>query len=119
MSSNLVYLGLKAHVAAFDKNDGRKLWQTKLKGRSVSGDQFVSLLVEEGHIYAHTLGELFCLDADTGRILWQNELDGLGYDIASLATVAVSNSGTTGNAFRRKKLIANAAAAGAAGGASA
>ena len=92
MSSNHLYLGVKAQVVAIDKNTGKTVWQTKLKGGLASGQLFVSLLVQDGRVYAHTYGELFGLDETTGAILWQNGLEGLGYDIASLATEGIPSS---------------------------
>ena len=115
MPSNTVYIGVKGHVAAIDKSDGRTLWQTKLKSGAVSGHRFVSLLVEQTRVYAHTHGELFCLDADTGRILWNNPLDGLSYDIASIAVEGASASALPAAEYRRQKEAA-AASAGHGGG---
>ena len=116
MPSNTVYIGVKGHVAAIDKNDGRTLWQTKLKHGAVSGHRFVSLLVEEARVYAHTHGELFCLDAETGRVLWNNPLDGLGYDIESIAVEGASAPALPAAEYRRQE--AAAAASGASHGSS-
>ena len=116
MSSNTVYIGLKGHVAAIDTNDGRTLWQTKLRHGAVSGHRFVSLLVEEARIFAHTHGELYCLDAETGRVLWNNPLDGLGYDIASIAVAGASASALPAAEYRRQKAAAAAAGASHGGG---
>ncbi|HWA25109.1 MAG TPA: PQQ-binding-like beta-propeller repeat protein [Lacunisphaera sp.] len=95
---------MKAHVVAVDKATGATLWQTKLKSGMGSGDRFVSLLVQDGRVFAHTYGELFCLDRDTGAILWKNELAGLGYDIAVLASDGGGNlSASMIAALKRKK----------------
>lgn len=91
MKTKAIYVGLKGHVAAISQNDGATLWKTKLKGGLTTGESFVTLLVDEPRVYAHTFGELFCLDATTGSILWKNELGGLGYGIASLAVDALSS----------------------------
>ena len=107
MSSNIIYIGSKAQVAAINKQDGTTLWQTKLKGGV--GQSFVSLLVEAGRVYAHTHGELFCLDGETGTVLWQNDLKGLGYDIASLASEHISSSSLPELVARRKKQAEDAA----------
>lgn len=116
MPSNIIYVGVKGHVAAIDKNDGRTLWQTKLKGAAMNGHRFVTLLVQERRVYAHTYGELFCLDAETGRVLWQNPLDGLSYDVASIATEGASSSMLPATEYQRQKQAAAAAAGGAGGG---
>lgn len=103
MSSDILYVGVKAHVVAVDKTTGATLWQTKLKGGAANGDRFVSLLVQDGRVFAHTYGELFCLDRETGAILWKNELAGLSYDIATLASEGVGNSSVSTTAALKKK----------------
>ena len=113
MSSNILYLGVKAHVVAIDKTTGATLWQTKLSGETVAGERFVSLLVHEGRVFAHTYGELFCLDQQTGAILWQNGLEGLGYDIATLAVEGAPGSSAQLMAALQKKKSSDAAASGA------
>lgn len=88
--SHILFVGVKGHVVAFGKEDGRLLWKTKLERASLTfGDRFVTVLVEGQRVYAHSYGRLFCLDAATGRQLWTNKLEGLSYDIASLATEGV------------------------------
>ena len=84
--SSTLFVGVKGHVVAVDKNTGQLIWKTQLKSGFLSfGDGFVTVLVEGKRIFAHSYGELFCLDALTGKQLWVNELVGFGYDIASLA----------------------------------
>jgi len=65
-TSRTLFVGVKGHVAAISKVDGQVFWKTQLKsGFLTAGDRFVTVLVEEGRVYAHTYGELFCLDAST------------------------------------------------------
>jgi outer membrane protein assembly factor BamB len=110
MASNIIYVGLKAHVAAVDKTTGATSWKTKLKGGLTSGAPFVTLLVEDGKVYAHTYGELACLNAETGEVLWRNELSGLGYDIASLAVDGKSSPPLSVLAAQRQAQSRNSAA---------
>ena len=110
MNPNTLYVGLKSHVAAVDKRDGRTLWKTQLKGGLTSGESFVTVLVENGRVYAHTCGELFCLDARTGAILWNNGLPGLGYGIASLATESASAPTAPGAAQAKASQASSSAA---------
>ena len=82
------FVGVQGHALAFKKETGEMLWQTKLGGGF--GDSFVSLASDGTFVFAHTRGKLFCLDATSGQILWNNDLPGLGYGIASLCTLAVT-----------------------------
>ncbi|MCG3178545.1 MAG: Outer membrane protein assembly factor BamB [Phycisphaerae bacterium] len=64
----------KAAVTAWEPNDGNVLWKTPIGGMA-------SPIVTDGHVYFITedpggdavhLGErIVCLDADSGRLLWQ------------------------------------------------
>jgi outer membrane protein assembly factor BamB len=76
---DILLVGVKGTVTAFRRDTGAKLWSTRLK----SGE-FVTVAADDLLVYAHTNGELFCLDLQTGVQLWKNELPGLGYGIASL-----------------------------------
>jgi outer membrane protein assembly factor BamB len=91
-TSDALFVGLKGHVIAFSKHDGTQLWKTELKpGGFVVGDSFVTVLADGERIYAHTFGQLFCLNSGTGEQLWTNELSGLGYGISMLAVVGMSS----------------------------
>ncbi len=89
-TENLLFIGTLHYVAAIDKSDGGILWRSQLKTGLFTGHPFVTLLVEDQKVFAHTGGELFCLDALTGRQLWMNKLEGLGYEMASLAIAGSS-----------------------------
>ena len=77
---DILLVGVKGSVIAFRRDTGAQFWSTRLK----SGE-FVTITADDLLVYAHTGGELFCLDLQTGTVLWKNELPGLGYGIASLA----------------------------------
>lgn len=86
-ASDLLFVGTKRHVRAIRKADGREIWSTKLPAGSW-GDGLVTLLCEEGMLFAAAAGHLFALDAARGEILWHNELQGLGYHAVILATAS-------------------------------
>lgn len=75
-------MGVKHSVSAVSKSDGRVLWTTKLPG-GLGGD-FVTVACDGERVFAHSSGQLFCLDLWTGRMLWTNELRGYGYGLASI-----------------------------------
>ncbi len=82
-SDNILLLGVKQSVTAISKADGTTLWKTELPV-TLSGDDFVTVLSDGHRIYAHTEGQLHCLDLANGQLLWSNNLTGYGYGIASL-----------------------------------
>ena len=80
-ASDLVFLGIRGSVVALEKNSGARAWEVKLKGSS-----FVTLLVDGNRILAGAQGEVFCLDAATGKTLWHDGLSGYGLGLMSIAT---------------------------------
>ena len=81
-----LFLGTHNEVAAVEKATGRILWRTTLRQEFFkAGYSFVTLLVEDGVVYAHTYGRLYAVDGMTGQVLWENLLEGMGHGMASLA----------------------------------
>ena len=76
-----LYLGIKGCVVRIRKRDGEEVWRTRLKGRDL-----VVVVVEPDGIFASTRGRLWALEPDTGAIRWTNELPGLGYGPAVIAS---------------------------------
>lgn len=101
--TNILLLGVKGSLIAFRRDTGVQLWSTHLK----SG-HFVTVTSDHTRVYAHTGGELFCLDLQTGTGLWHNELSGLGYGTASLALPGLPVSADS--VFERKRQDDEAAA---------
>jgi outer membrane protein assembly factor BamB len=88
--ADILVVGLKNSLIAFDKNTGSELWRTRLKSSMTS--EFVSVLADNARVYAHTGGELYCVDLLTGTRLWSDGLSGMGYGLASLAIPGVSST---------------------------
>lgn len=112
--AQLLIVGAKNSVSAFNRNNGEFVWTTKLKGSGL-GHEFVTIHIDGPQVFAHARGELFCLELTTGRQLWTNPLKGFGYGIATLATPGGATSPT---ATQAHLIAAQQAAAqgGAAGG---
>ena len=104
--SNVIHVGIKGAVMAIEAASGRQLWVTELKG-----SDFVNVVRDGATLYAGTHGELFCLDADTGAIRWQNPLKGYGYGLVTIATENVSPTGLVNLVAEVKRREAAAAAA--------
>jgi len=88
-----LYIGTNAHVVALDPWTGDELWRTKLP-RCLTG-AIVSLTVKHHLLFAGAAGRVWCLDKRDGRVLWQNNLPGLGYQCVQLAIEGAS--ATTGS----------------------
>jgi outer membrane protein assembly factor BamB len=80
--NDTILLGVKNRVALIEKASGAILWSTRLPGGM--GKDFVTVTSDGKQVFAHTQGLLHCLDFETGRLLWTNELKGYGYGIASI-----------------------------------
>jgi outer membrane protein assembly factor BamB len=78
-----VVLGVNRSVIAFDPETGHRIWERFL----VSGwtNDFVTVTADLSRVYAHANGHMFCLDLQTGEVLWSDELKGYGFGIASIA----------------------------------
>ena len=86
--SEMVFIGIKGSVVALNRNTGEQVWVTHLKG-----SDFVNVVVQDGTIVASCYGEIFCLDALTGKGLWHNPLKGFGTGLATIATEPSSPGG--------------------------
>jgi outer membrane protein assembly factor BamB len=80
-ASEHLYVGIKGTVLALRKHDGVIAWSTKL----YRGSSFVPIIQEGDRLYAASGGEVTCLDAATGTVLWNNPLKGYGTSYAALA----------------------------------
>lgn len=74
----LLIIGMKGRVLGINRKSGSRVWETHLKGAG-----FVNVYIEDEQIYAATRGELFCLEPNGGRIVWHNNMKGLGYGMVS------------------------------------
>jgi outer membrane protein assembly factor BamB len=86
----IILIGVKHTVCAVSKANGAVLWTTKLPG-GLGGD-FVTVASDGERVFAHSSGQLFCLDLWSGRMLWTNELRGYGYGLASICVPGTATS---------------------------
>ncbi len=89
-TSDLVFIGIKGSVVALYRDTGQQAWATPLKGMD-----FVNIVLERNRVLATACGEIFCLDALAGQVLWHNPLKGYG---RGLATIATENNPDASNA---------------------
>jgi outer membrane protein assembly factor BamB len=85
-------IGSNGYVARVDTGSGLELWRTKLLPGLFGGSSCtdVTVLIRGAVVFAGTHGHLFCLDLNSGQILWRNELKGMGYNDVALAMEGVS-----------------------------
>src|SRR4051794_26344567 len=83
---NILIVGVRNAVLAFSRTTGEHLWATELKS---GPDDFVSIIADSERVYAHSGGELHCLDLFTGTIIWRDKLKGFRFGIASLCLPGV------------------------------
>ena len=84
----LLFVGIKHHVVALDRDTGEERWRTKLPAGMTT--DFVTLHRDDAYLYAASGGEVLCLDPRTGDARWHNKLKGLGYGIVSLLSDAAA-----------------------------
>ena len=104
--SDPIYIAVKGTVLSLDRNTGRELWRTSLKGWD-----FVNLTFDDGDLFATTKGEIFCLDPTTGKIRWNNPLKGLGLGLITIATFACSDNAAAMSQQGRRQKQASASGA--------
>ena len=84
---DLLYAGVNGYVVGIRVSDGAEVWRTSLIDgffSSTHGED-VCVLEHEGQVFAGCNGHLFCLDGKHGKVLWHNEMPGLGHDDVSLS----------------------------------
>jgi outer membrane protein assembly factor BamB len=86
----IILIGLKHSVSAVSRADGHVLWTTKLPGGL--GSDFVAVACDGERVFAHSSGQLFCMELSSGRMLWNNELHGFGYGLASICVPGMASS---------------------------
>lgn len=91
MSEPLV-IGCNGFVSRIDTSTGLEMWRTKLLPGLFGGSSCtdVTVLIRGSAVFAGTHGNLFCLDLNTGQIVWRNELKGMGYNDVALAMEGTS-----------------------------
>ncbi len=86
-------IGTNGLVACVDPTTGSLRWKTELTTGSVissNARKDVSVLLRGSIVFAGCSGHLYCIDAESGAILWHNPLQGFGHNDISLAMDGVS-----------------------------
>lgn len=81
-NDSLVFVGFNSRVVALDRHTGQLVWDWK----SPKGTGFVAVLLDGDRLIVSIQGYTYCLDPNTGAVLWSNPLSGLGVGIPCLAS---------------------------------
>ena len=101
----VVYVG--GYVHALNPMTGDTVWSTKLPKAYKSS--IGGAIIDGDVVLAGVGGRVYCLDITDGRLLWQNDMPGMGLGMVSVATPVTSSESAQG-----AQQIANAQAASAA-----
>ena len=77
----LLYVGFNRRVVALSRASGELIWDWK----APAGHGFPAVLVRVPDVYVSVNGYTYCLDAESGRQKWRNNLPGMGSGTATLA----------------------------------
>ncbi|MCB9895864.1 MAG: PQQ-binding-like beta-propeller repeat protein [Planctomycetes bacterium] len=103
----VVYVG--GHVHAVEPMSGQTLWSTRLP--KTYKQSIGTVLVEGDVVLAGVGGRLYCLDIYDGRLIWMNEMPGMGLGMVAVATPAGSANGSAQAAQQAANAQAAATAA--------
>lgn len=93
-----IYVGIRGTVLALDRSNGAEMWRADLKSRD-----FVNIVSDGDLVLAATKGELYCLDSVTGKVLWNNELKGLGRGLMTIVTATSPSSSVVSNVAKKRR----------------
>ena len=82
---NLVFVGFNSRVLALDRDSGDIVWDWQAPKPKTAG--FVTLLLDGDRLIVSVNGYMYCLEPETGELLWYNETKGFGTGVASMASV--------------------------------
>ena len=102
---NMIFIGIRGYALAIDRATGAGSVADQPQGRD-----FVTVALAGSDLLAASRGRLYCLEAASGIVRWQNELKGLGFGLVSIAGTDV----TAIAEVERRRAAEAAAAAGAA-----
>lgn len=108
----VLYVGTGRYVAALYRDTGVEIWRKPLPS-GASG--VVSLLLKGKQLFVGHSGRVYCLDADTGHMLWDNNLPKTGFNPVIMTMAGVGASA----AFAVTTTVVSAAAEAAAAAAAA
>lgn len=80
----MVLAGLNGRVMALNRDNGQIVWEWH-SPKPRKG--FVTVMLDGDWLIVGISGYLYCLEAASGRLIWQNPLTGYGIALFSFASV--------------------------------
>lgn len=83
ITRDLVFVGFNSRVAALNVRNGNLVWEWK----APAGYGYVTIPpIQDNRVIVSVMGYTYCLNAQNGRQIWNNNLAGFGTGVASLAS---------------------------------
>jgi outer membrane protein assembly factor BamB len=98
-----LFIGIQGKAVCLDKATGDILWSTKLK----SSSSVTNVYYEENQVFAYSGGHLFCLNAETGEIKWENGLSGYGFGACIIASESQNSAAAISNQVASQQAAAS------------
>jgi outer membrane protein assembly factor BamB len=80
----MIFAGLNGRVMALNRDNGQIVWEWH-SPKPRKG--FIAVMLDGDRLIVGISGYLYCLEATTGRLIWQNPLTGYGIALFSFASV--------------------------------
>jgi outer membrane protein assembly factor BamB len=92
MQNEVIIIGCNGYVLAINSAMGTENWRVKLRAGILGGSRGsdVSVLVDGDKVFAGCWGRIYALRISDGSILWENELNGVGFNEVALAMPGVN-----------------------------
>ncbi|MFT6990955.1 MAG: outer membrane protein assembly factor BamB [Paraglaciecola sp.] len=98
-----LFIGIQGKAVCLDKASGDILWSSKLK----SSSSVTNVYYEDNQVFAYSGGHLFCLNAETGEIVWENGLSGFGFGACIIASENQSSAAAISNQIASQQAAAS------------
>jgi len=82
---NTVFVGFNSRVLALDRDSGDMVWSWQAPKPKNGG--FVTMLLDGDRLIVSVNGYMYCLEPETGDLLWNNDTKGCGTGVASIVSV--------------------------------
>ena len=110
--ADLVFVAFNSRAAALHRDDGDIVWEWK----SPKGRGAVALMLDGDRLIASVQGYTYCINAETGRQMWSNDMKGFGIGIPCLTSFRSSSMATSMLGPHEQHVNSTAASGGASAG---